>query len=114
MVRRVQINGGERIIVSPVARSIMPLAIAWSRTTTAAEPTGENRSLVALSDHLHRPEETERPDLADQRMAGDPVVQRLREIRSGVGPDALDHAFALDDLEVLQRHCAGYRMPGEV
>ena len=40
IVSRVQISGGDRIIVSPVARIIMPCAIAWSRTTTAALPDG--------------------------------------------------------------------------
>ena len=49
IVSRVQMSGGDRIIVSPVARNIMPLAIAWSRTTTAALPEGSKRSFVALS-----------------------------------------------------------------
>ena len=76
IVSRVQISGGDRIIVSPVARSIMPLAIAWSRTTTAALPDGRNRSLRRLVlDDLDRAHQADRTHLADQVMPGDALLQ---------------------------------------
>ena len=81
IVSRVQMSGGDRIIVSPVARIIMPLAIAWSRTMTAALP-GRREPLLRrlVLDDLDRAHQADDRDLADQRMAGDALAQRLREI----------------------------------
>ena len=86
IVSRVQISGGDRIIVSPVARSIMPLAMAWSRTD-GGRRTGRQEPLARrlVLDDLDRAHQAERAHLADQPMAGDALRSALREIGPGVG-----------------------------
>ena len=84
----------------------------WSRQIDADPTLGrEMAARGRILDQLDRGQQAAGPDLADQRVIGEPG-QRVGEIGAERPARALVQALLGDDPQVLERHRRGHRMAG--